>query len=142
MFDWVYIEISKFIPFWNGKNIGFLLCKVKFASTYQTGYEHQLKRYCFGYPEPYLKNPDPETARQNICQTLSFWVTAEKLTVLESLNLTDFKSVFRYLVRCLDPDLYCLDPDSSNVGRVSQHCLPTWTLWYCLLVMSLFVLGK
>ena len=23
-------------------------------------------------------------------------------------------------MRCLDPDLYCLDPVSSNVGRVSQ----------------------
>ena len=47
-------------------------------------------------------------------------MTASKLTVLEILDLTDFKSVFGSLVRCLDPDLKCLDPDSSNVERGSQ----------------------
>ena len=35
------------------------------------------------------------------------------LIVVESLDLTDFKSVFRSLARCLDPD-------SSNVGRGFQ----------------------
>ena len=39
---------------------------------------------------------------------------------MESLDLIDFKSVIGSLVRVLDPDLYCLDPDSSNVGMVSQ----------------------
>ena len=47
-------------------------------------------------------------------------MTASKLTVLESLDLSDFKSVFISLVRCLDPDLKCLDPDSFNVRRGSQ----------------------
>ena len=94
---------------------------MKFVGTYETGYEHWLKRYCFGYrPRTHLKNTDPDTALQNIWQTLSFWVTVSKLTVLESLDLTDFKSVFESLVRCLDPDLKCLDPDSSNVGRGSK----------------------
>ena len=43
-----------------------------------------------------------------------------RLTVLESLDLTDFKSVFGSLVRCLDPESYCLDPDFTNVGRGFQ----------------------
>ena len=34
------VEISIFIAFKNGKDIGFLLRKVKFVGTYHTGYEH------------------------------------------------------------------------------------------------------
>ena len=79
-----------------------------------------IKEILFWLPHPHLKNPDPDTARQNIWQTLSFLVTASKLTVLESLDLTDFKSVFGSLVRCLDPDLKCMDPDFPNFGRGCQ----------------------
>ena len=51
------VEISRFLPFF-----GFILRKVKTASNYQTVYECWLKRHCFGYPVPDLKNPDPGTS--------------------------------------------------------------------------------
>ena len=47
-------------------------------------------------------------------------MTTSGLIVLESLDLTDFEYVFGSLVRCLDPDLKCLDPDSPNFGRGCQ----------------------
>ena len=86
---------------------------MKNVCNYHSLYERRLRRYCFGYPGPHLKNPDPDTAHQNILQTLSFRVTTSRLTVLESLDLTDFESVFGYLV-------WCLDPDFTNVGRGFQ----------------------
>jgi len=104
-------------------DIAVLLRKVKTAGNYQTVYERRLRSYCSGYPGSHLKNPDRDTSLKNIWQTLSFWVTASRLTVLESLDLTDFKSVFGCLVRCLVPVSKCLDPDSSNVRRGSQNSI-------------------
>jgi len=133
------VEISRLIAFWNGENIGFLLRKVKFSGTYQTGYEHWLKRYCFGYPghiwriqiqtlwiwiqTPYQRSKNRfKISWPKFVKTVSFDAVIQKLKVCQMLIKKIYISVWRK--KCFLSE-YEISSNSFFVVKISRF-IPFW----------------